>query len=69
MATLDPTAHAVLKAARAVALGSDDARDAALLAIELARLIEPRSSVEASTISALDFDNHDQNRLLGRAWS
>ena len=69
VATLDPTAHAVLKAARAVALGSDDARDAALLAIELARLIEPRPSVEASTISALDFDNHDQNRLLGRAWS
>ena len=61
VATLDPTAHAVLKAAQAVELGSETAREAALAAVELARLIEP------SAIPDLDFDNHDSNRLLGRA--
>ena len=70
VATLDPTAHAVLKSAQAVSLGSKHARDAALVAVELARLIERSTALApATTLAGLDFDNHDRIRPLGRARS
>jgi hypothetical protein len=66
VATLDPTAHAVLKASQAAELGNEGSLVAALDAVQLARLIDPRTGPDRlAALDDLQIANHDRIRHFG----